>query len=230
MLKDEVSFDYRTNSRCGDPDRDSPRLYNAHKALWNKTLPNGKELTLEVVGTKSRILLGSNLSDNLSSDRMCPHYHSTYGGKMDDWLDTDEIDDLKQTVRTIGGHIVFPAHRRGGFTINQARGVHRMICDRFDLTLECIRRFYNAEKSPLYKVLCRYTDFFDLFVDFASYVDFFLLDDFIDQNDEVRFSLPFDDFNRSPLPLTIDEYRFYKNHTSECIKSRNQRINGLSAI
>ena len=64
-----------------------------------------------------------------------------------------EREELKHKVRTIGGHIVFPAHKKNGFTINQARGVSRIICDRFDLTLECIRRFYLEEESPLSKTL-----------------------------------------------------------------------------
>lgn len=50
-------------------------------------------------------------------------------------------------VRTIGGHITFPAHRKDGFRINQARGVNRKISHRFDLTLECIKRFHKNGKS-----------------------------------------------------------------------------------
>ena len=33
-------------------------------------------------------------------------------------------------------------------------GVNPLICDRFDLTLECIRRYYVGVFSPLYEVLC----------------------------------------------------------------------------
>ncbi|WP_113903400.1 DUF6994 family protein [Brevibacterium celere] len=36
-----------------------------------------------------------------------------------------------------------------GSTINGARGLHPRIVDRFDLTLECIRRHYRGEPSPL---------------------------------------------------------------------------------
>jgi hypothetical protein len=80
------------------------------------------------------------------------------------------------------------------------------------------------EKSPLSKTLINYKDFFDLFVDFKGYVDFFLLQDFIDQKYQVEFSLPFDNFNRTPLPQTIDEYKHYKEHTINLIKKRNKRI------
>src|SRR5690606_22452437 len=114
--------------------------------------------------------------------------------------------------RTIGGHIIFPAHRKSGHTINQARGISGTICDRFDLTLECIRRFYQDEESPLSKTLTNYENFFDLFVDFSGYVTFFHLQDFIDQQERIVFSLPFDNFKRPPLPQTAEEYKQYKSH------------------
>jgi hypothetical protein len=43
--------------------------------------------------------------------------------------------------------------------MNQARGVSKMIDDRFDLTLECIRRYYKNESSPLFETIKRYSDF-----------------------------------------------------------------------
>lgn len=43
-------------------------------------------------------------------------------------------------------------------TINGARGCHPLIKDRFDLTLECIRRHYLCDTSPLSAVLDRYAD------------------------------------------------------------------------
>ena len=42
-----------------------------------------------------------------------------------------------------------------------ARGVNRKIKDRLDLTLECIRRFYSKEDSPLSDTFQRYSQFFD---------------------------------------------------------------------
>jgi hypothetical protein len=225
MNKIDTDFDFRQNSRCGDPDTDSRKLYEAHQLLWNKMLPCGKFFDLEITGNNNgRLLIKNNLSDNLSSDRMCPHFDGKYKGKFDGWLPDTEREELKYKVRTIGGHIIFPAHNRNGFTINQARGINRTICDRFDLTLECIRRFYQEEKSPLYQTLVRYKDFFDLFVDFCGYVDFFMLHDFIDKRKQINFALPFDNFNRSPLPQTVDEYKRYTRQTIDSINSRNKRI------
>lgn len=196
----DIDFDFRKDSKCGDPDTDSKMLYNAQKLLWNKKLPNGKLLYLNVIGGSSRLLLKTNLIGNLSSDRICPHFYDKYNGKFNGWISEKEGNELKYVVRTIGGHIVFPAHRKEGFTINQARGVNQKISDRFDLTLECIKRYYENKHSPLYKTLKRYSEFLDLFVDFKGFVNFFLLQDFLDKKNEVIFCIPFDDFNRGPLP------------------------------
>lgn len=225
MEKVDIDFDFRQDSKCGDPDTDSQNLYEAHKLLWSKELPNGKKFSLEIKNDRfGRLLIKNNLCMNLSSDRMCPHFDGKYNNKFGGWLSVLEREELKRMVRTIGGHIVFPAHKKNGFTINQARGISRIICDRFDLTLECIKRFYKDEENPLSNTLINYKDFFDLFIDFKGYIDFFLLQDFIDQEELIRFSLPFDNFKRSPLPQTIEEYKRYKYQTMDLIKSRNKRI------
>ena len=225
MNQIDIDFGFRQDSKCGDPDTDSQKLYEAHKFLWNKMLPCGKIFDLKIIGDSyGRLLIKNNLYANLSSDRMCPHFDGKYNGKFDGWLSDLEREELKHKVRTIGGHIIFPAHKKNGFTINQARGVSRIICDRFDLTLECIRRFYKDEQNPLYDTFTRYKDFFDLFITFRGYVDFFMLQDFIDEKEQINFSLPFDDFNRPALPQTVDEYKQYKNHTINMMNSRNKRI------
>lgn len=102
--------------------------------------------------------------------------------------------------------------------------MNRKISDRFDLTLECIRRFYIGELSPLYDTMSRYKDFFLLFQDFENYVNFFMLQDFVEENYQVKFSLPFDNFIRSPLPQDVDEYKQYKTITIDFVDKRNIRI------
>ncbi len=219
----DINFDYRNDSKCGDPDTDSYKLYEVQKILWNKKLPCGKNFDI-TVKAGSRCLLKSKICDNMSSDRMCPHFDGKYDSKIGSWLSEEEKEELKYKVRTIGGHIIFPAHMKNGFTINQSRGVNRKICDRFDLTLECIRRYYSNEESALTETLTRYSDFFNLFVDFKGYIDFFLLQDFVNSEYEVNFSLPFDNFKRSPLPLSKEEYKKYKQHIINLINKRNNKI------
>ena len=57
--------------------------------------------------------------------------------------------------------------------INLARGMSQYVKDRIDLTLECTRRYYNNEDTPLYNVLLKDKEFFDLFVNFKGFVDYF---------------------------------------------------------
>ena len=225
MKNIEIEYDFRLDSMCGDPDTDSLKLYEFHSVLWNQKLSNSEILNLSILNKSyGRLILKTNLTDNLSSDRMCPHFVGKYNGKLDDWLSDSDKERFQHKVRTIGGHIVFPAHRKNGFTINQARGVNRKISDRFDLTLECVRRFYKNEKSPLSSVLDRYSNFFEIFRDFKGYIDFFMLQDFIDTNEKIKFSLPFDNFNRSALPENKEEYESYMNKTIELIDKRNKKI------
>ena len=36
MAMIDIDFDFRQDSKCGDPDTDSQKLYEAHKLLWSK--------------------------------------------------------------------------------------------------------------------------------------------------------------------------------------------------
>ena len=83
-----------------------------------------------------------------------------------------------------------------------------------------------GQKSPLYDTLLRYKKFFDLFDDFMGYVTFFLLDDLVDENNMVKFYLPFDNFKTPPEFSDVDQYLLYKERVMEFIKSRNKRIEG----
>ena len=111
-------------------------------------------------------------------------------------------------------------------SINQRRGTHHLIRDRFDLTLECIRRHYAGVDSPLGDVLIRHADFFRLFEDFRGYVQHFLLHDLVDNElASVLFFKAFDDFELDALPAaSAEEYREYMRRSMEFIQARNSRI------
>jgi len=127
---------------------------------------------------------------------------------------------------TIGGMMIFPANRVDGkHTINVMRGFTRQIADRFDLTLECIRRHYLGQSSPLGETLLRYRDFFALFDDFSGYVDFFVLQDLVaDDRSTVNFFMPFDDFNSPSTPKDRDAYEEYRRRSIGFVEVRNRRI------
>ena len=106
------------------------------------------------------------------------------------------------------------------------RGINRLIDDRFDLTLECIKRFYSKLPSPLYKTLIKYKNFFDLFESFENYVHYFLLQDLVDyKNNSIKFYLPFNDFKSPPVFDSVDDYLTYKSNVLEFNTLRKSRIN-----
>jgi hypothetical protein len=139
-----------------------------------------------------------------------------------------EREEFNRITYTIGAMMVFPGNRVGGaMTINGARGLDARIADRFDLTVECIRRYYLGEPSPglLSRTLARYPEFFALFGDFAGYVNFFHLQDLVDEaTSTVKFFTPFEDVTTSPLPGTLSEYFWYRQHAIEFVEARNRRI------
>ena len=226
----DISFNFYSDANGGDPDSTSPTLKKYHKFLWSKNLPNGKLFDLSEKKNGAYLYHNSNLGEFfLGSDAIT---HSYKNHKRKKWL-TDQIqndvNDLFDTGSTIGAYILFPNKRIDRkHTINQARGVISLIDDRFDLTLECIKRFYSKERSPLFDTLSRYENFFQLFEDFIQYVSFFLLDDLIDKKENVKFYLPFDDFKTKPTFVNIDDYLKYKNRVTEFVHNRNDRIRKYS--
>jgi hypothetical protein len=222
----DITFDFRSDTPPGkDPDTFSPTLCRYHQILWSKPLPTGELFELEVTGPPYYLHHRSELGEFLlSSDAVVPSF--SWLASIVDQIPEVERDEFKRIGYTIGGMMVFPAQRVAGkMTINGARGWHPRIKDRFDLTVECIRRHYVEEPSPLSDTLARYADFFGLFGDFAGYVDFFHLQDLVNEDaSTVRFFTPFADFTASPLPATVDAYLGYRQHAIEFIESRNRRI------
>ena len=222
----DTSFDFRTDSEGKDPDTASPTLRRYHKYLWSKELPSGVKFDLDITGVylHHRSELGEFW---LSSDSVIPTYSGWVVMKpILNQLPKEEIDTFTTIGYTIGGIMVFPGDRIDGEqTINVARGFNRKIADRFDLTLECIRRHYRGQSSPLGGALERYKVFFALFEDFPGYVNFFLLQDLVnDDYSAVRYFLPFEDFTTPSLPQDVAAYREYERLSIEFIKARNRRI------
>ena len=224
----DTGFNVFTDTPAGkDPDSFSPTLRQYHRELWSKELPNGIPFTLDL-DTPRLLHHSSELGEFFLSSDAIGH---TYRGvkKMShivQQLPSHELDAFFNLCTTIGGFIVFPSKRVDGkMTINGARGTNQRIQDRFDLTLECIRRFYADLESPLTATISRYSSFFELFRDFDGYVKFFLLDDLVlDDCQEINFWHPFSSFDESPLPQSLREYYEYKTKVENFITSRNDRI------
>jgi hypothetical protein len=224
----DITFDVRVDSGGKDPDSSSATLRQYHKLLWSKKLPNGKLFDLDDSKKDVYLYHRSELGEYfLSSDSIIHTY--TRWKRMTHIIESiprDKTTYFLNMAYTIGGFLIFPANKVNELqTINQERGVNKRINDRVDLTLECIRRYYNNEESPLFQTLQRYADFFELFTDFKGYVDFFLLQDLTDETySEIKFFLPFDGFVDNPLPKDVDEYYRYMENNLLFLKQRNIRI------
>ena len=225
----DIALDLNSDSGGGDPDSKSPTLKKYHQQLWSKPLPSGQVFDLKM-GIKGSYLhfTSSTIEQSLSSDSIGNSYKNT--ARMKSIIKAVPVADVESFWRlnsTIGGFIIFPAKKVDGhMTINQMRGVSHLIADRFDLTLECIRRFYIGLDSPLKDTLERYSEFFKLFESFQGYVDFFLLNDLVDSTrTSIRLFAPVTEpFTESPLPRDVDEYLAYRGNSMDFIKRRNQRI------
>ncbi|WP_343210483.1 DUF6994 family protein [Anaerolentibacter hominis] len=241
MDKIDISFDFTTdtsdywlgfwdrNNGLGaggnDPDAFSKTLQKYHQILWSKKLPNGEYMDLSM-GTGSRYLTWKDFrfgSDSITASFRYNKYREMmeqvkqarpdYKSYMENYL---------HRSYTIGGAIIFPK-RIGG--INQSRGCNPFIMDRWDLSLECIRRYYLGEVSPLYDVLQKDKGFFDLFMDFKGYVDFFYLQDCVSSDySEVKLWLGEPAFTYSPLPKTVDSYFSWIESNLNFVEKRNKRI------
>jgi hypothetical protein len=236
--KIDTTFDFRSDTPPKkDPDTYSETLRRYHKLLWSKPLPNGARFKLEYYKSSPPYYLRHQSETGefiLSSDTVVPSFWKE--DKISDViqeLPAEELEAFHTLGYTIGGMMIWPATQIDRkMTINPARGCHPRIKDRFDLTVECIRRYYNDpsnllnEYNPLGKTLHRYADFFELFGDFRGFVDFFLLQDLVTEDySAVNFhTTPFEKFETYPFPKSVEAYRAYKQKASDFIEARNERI------
>ena len=216
----DIHFDVQTDSNGKDPDSASPTLRAYHQLLWSKPLPNGQEMKLEI--EKNCLKWGDMWfgCDSITASFLHERFPLRKSVEQKDGFAEWKKDYWHKTY-TIGGSIIFPMHR---WSMNQARGCSVKICDRWDLTLECIRRFYAGEPTPLDKALEKDRDFFSLFVDFKGYVDFFLLQDCVDENYNVKFALETTLFDSMPMPKILDEYYKWIDTQLDFVAKRGKRI------
>ena len=224
----DINFNVYSDTPEGkDPDSYSSTLRNYHKILWSKPLPNGSIFDLD---DKTPMLLHhkSELGEFFLSSDSIGHTYSRIQNMSHiiNKVPSEEIDLFFSLCSTIGGYIIYPSKRVDNqMTINGARGTNGKIKDRFDLTLECIRLHYVNEVSPLSDTLERYASFFKLFDNFQGYIDFFLLQDLVaDDYLSIKYLIPFESFENSPLPKDVDEYMLYKKNMIDFVTARNQRI------
>ena len=244
MNKIDINFHYTEDAGGKDPDIYSLKLREDLLSLYRKELPNGTLFDLQKGQDNTYDYLVFN-GWRFGSDSISNTYthQKNYQWMIRDLEKTDFYNELIDKYRaidyTIGCHTLFPKNNNPNnsksWSINQERGTNPKICDRMDLTLECIRRFYNNENSPLYYKFQENVYFFDLFKDkngkngFEGYVNFFYLNDLLVNNDytKINYFLPFDNFERFPKPQDINEWKIFCEKQIEFINARNKRISNL---
>lgn len=219
-----------------DPDSRSATLRIYHQILWSRELPNGQKMVLEK-GTMSDYLKWNGMrfaSDSIFTQhryKKCLHILQLLEKQIPDYRKF--VSDTLRLSYTIGGMIIFPKMKG---SMNQDRGTNPMIADRWDMTLECVKRYYENPQNceycynPLWTTIKRNEEFFSLFVDFSGYINFFFLQDYLNSEMEViRF---FDDcmdkdgnFSKKyPLPQNTEEYLRNIAIQKEIVNKRNKRI------
>lgn len=227
----DTTFDFwQSCPRRGDPDSRCHGLRRWHQVLWGRNLPDGRAISLEDRHPDGYLELRvDHLSMKLTSDSVVPTYKLYQRAKSQgirDGIAPARLDEFESLSGTIGGITLFPGYRvDAANTINMSRGRDPIICDRMDLTLECIRLHYLGEPSPLAETLRRYPEFFALFGTFEDYVEHFLFQDLVEADRVVTF-LPLD-FSQPGLPQNPEEFQVFMGRSMAFVQNRNARIAAL---
>jgi hypothetical protein len=230
----DITFDFRTDTPWGgDPDALSPTLRRYHQLLWGRHLPSGKSFALDASRSiRSRYLYhSSDLGEfTLTSDSIIATFTRWVRMKhIVSHFPESENEGFRAIAYTIGGMMIWPGSSAYGQSINLVRGSRADISDRMDLTVECVRRYYAGELSPLTDVLKANATFFRLFSDFGEFIEHFLLQDLVSKNySQVRFFMDFDDFTGRSRPADVETYREYRRRSIEFVHARNSRIQDVA--
>ena len=194
-MRIDTTFDFRSDAPEGrDPDRDSPRLRTYHRLLWSKSTPERSPVhvgpdnlrRLPSPSLRARGVRRLERHDDL-------HIHSLVPARADHppvlrLRRTRASIESARRVFLIGGMIIWPSNTVDGkATINGARGLTLKVADRMDLTLECVRRHYDKGSSPPSEFSTDTRTTSPLFGSFRGFVEFFLLQDLVDEDFAVRF-------------------------------------------
>ena len=245
-----------------DPDQKSKKLYRLHEFLCNL---QGLKMSIsennycELVTDDKKIRLSSDsimsiywhwsgkgypyknmqeIIEKISSELQRENEYNKHDNPIKEFIKS-----YLQKANTIGGFVVFPKHYLP--TVNTERGRSGKIRDRFDLTLECIRRayqygdFYCEDDNPLFGLPEEDKEFFRMFGSFENYIRFFCLDDWVDKkytavrdlmSENGEKPLPKEGWSKEILPCDYEEkkqvakwWTFYENIMNR-LDARNKQI------
>lgn len=214
-----------------DMDQFSPTLRRYHQMLWSRPLPGGTAFDLDAGGDPTGDYLVAPDGLVLASDSLINSM--THWSRLRPVLASvpeDEQEAFRVRASSVAATGLWPK-RSGpsGQSINQARGQHPHVADRLDLTVECVRRHYIGEQSPLANALNGAADFFALWPDWRTWITWWLLDDLLDNDGEIRWLLPFSEFGAEKAwPTTPVDWRSYRDCCFDFIERRAARMVALS--
>lgn len=187
-----------------DPDKYSKLLKEYHICLWSSRevkkckfiLKNGNSNKMilntgenEIIFTPDSITnIFQNSNRKYNSRKELEIVEEYYNIAPDIKKYVDEFNNIDYTI---GSSLIFPTridNQSIEWTLNRTRGISYKIHDRIDLTLKCIKMYYenNNEYNPLLDCIKKNRVFFDLFDNFKEYVDFFFLNDLVDDNVSIK--------------------------------------------
>ncbi|WP_159803313.1 DUF6994 family protein [Arthrobacter zhaoguopingii] len=234
----DITFDCKSDVPTGkDPDSHSQKLKTNHELLWTKAL-SSDVLFAPTEPSDPKTRRNNYLMFEQASDKKFTFGSDAITNSYTKWSRPKALVEAKaglsekQKLRyfnppyTIGSAMIWPVRKIHRPTMNTARGMRGKIADRMDLTLECIRRHYAEEPgSPLEDVTTNYADFFALFGTFEQFVKFFHFQDLVTREGKIDFFLKHgEDFKRSGVPVTTDEYVEVREASLKFIKRRGNRM------
>ncbi|MBU3135573.1 hypothetical protein KPL39_04755 [Clostridium gasigenes] len=230
-----------------DPDKFSKKLYEYHKELWNgRNIQNTNNLCLELDedGYGGYCLWLNKIK--ITSDYIGP---STYWANNIGILD-EEIGEYLKSTRTIGGHLIWPCKsvhtgewifnkktkqmEKEKKSINTARGGEKGFYDRIDLTLLDLKNWYECRPCKLKIFFDTNKEWLNIFKSFPGFIEFFLLQDFVDKNYNIQDLASYNDekdiyeiLKSIDNPMhreTKSSYRKFISGNKRVIENRNNRI------
>lgn len=225
----DTTLHIRKERDVKNPNLNGITLSRYNVFLWSRMLKNQKR-DFQLRSSKSKtydlVYEGYPRTFKFVSDSILPDFadYEGFNSKLSK-TEEKESNEYLDVSDTIGGYMLFPTGiKLNEPDLNESRLSNPAIMGRFDLTLECIRRWYMHKKSPLYDEIERYSYFFDLFFNFKEYANYFLLRDMLDRNYRVVFWAPFNRFKGDFHFKDEQEYKNYIDAANVFIRKRNERI------
>lgn len=244
--KEYLNNNFKLESRI-DPDSKCYSLYeDLTKKLFYKSFPNG----YVIKKTEFKERMGKNENkywelvmtvESIQGEKKIFGLGADYIGASVNWALQSNIPqiDIKEFLkisRILGGHIFFPRwqisnNKKQILSLNVARGAEFIrknkrrpgFYDRFDMFLFDLKNWYDGNLSQLQEEFDSNEVWLKLFIDFRGFINYFLLNDFVNNDFEVidltnngNFIEQFESY----IPKNSENYSLYFENSNNIIINR----------